>query len=78
MLTGKKLEQSDESYLRNIERKQGQSLKDIADQVKEFCSHKRMCVMSERVIVNRISDDVVECKIIVPARQVDDILGSRM
>ena len=42
------------------------------------CKSKGVRVMSARIIQNRFCEDSVGCKISVPVRQVDDVLGIHM
>ena len=77
-LRGIRPEQSVELYVQNIARGDDESDKSIADKVRKYCKDKGVRVMAARVISNRFCDDMVGCRITVPARQVDDALGSRM
>ena len=77
-LTGGKPIKGVDLYVQNIERKQGESLRDVSEIVKNYCRRKDVRVMYARVIQNRYHDDVVGVKISVPINQVDDALGNRI
>ena len=77
-LTGLKTEQSADMYVENIERRPHDQLKDIAERVRRYCREKGIRVMQARVITNRRCVDVVGCRITIPVRQIDDVLGNRM
>ena len=78
MLQGRKVEPAEDMYLRNIERKRGESLKNVADRVRSFCAKKNLRIMATRVYANKFCDDVVGCRLTVPIRQTDEMLGNRM
>ena len=77
-LTGLKTEQSADMYVENIERRPGDQLKDITERVRRYCREKCIRVMQARVITNRRCVDVIGCRITIPIRQIDDVLGNRM
>ena len=65
-----------ELYLTNISKHPSDSLKDIAEMVRECARSGGVYVIASRVIQNRFRDDIVGCKITVPEQQQDDVLGS--
>ena len=77
-LTGKKVEDAVNLYVQNIERREGETLKAIADRVRAYLRSKSIRVMAARIIPNRFCEDTVGCRISVPARQVDSVLGNRI
>ena len=77
-LQGRKQESFEELYLSNIAKRDNQSHKDIANEIKEYCKKQNLRVMSVWVVPNRVTEDTVGCKIRVPLRQVDDMLDGRM
>ena len=76
-LSGVKQVQTADMYLANIERHDGDTLKEIADLVKHHCKKRGLRVISARVFTNKFSDEKVGCKITIPAAQVDDALSQR-
>lgn len=77
-LRGLQMEPSVDLYVQNIERREGEALKAIADKVRKHLRSKDIRIMSARTIINRYCEDIVGCKITIPARQVDDVLGNRI
>ena len=52
-------------------------MKEIADKVRRYCQREGIRVMAARVMTNRVCEDMVGCRITVPVRKVDDLLGTR-
>lgn len=77
LLTGIKPEKSAVLYVENIRKYQGDTLKLLAERVRNHCRLKGVRVMNARIITNRFCEDTVGCKITVPIRQVDDVIGTR-
>ena len=77
-LQGRKQESFEELYLSNIAKRDDQSHKDVADEIRDYCKKQKLRVMSVWVVPNRVTDDTVGCKLRVPLRQVDDMLDGRM
>ena len=77
-LRGIKNEPFEELYLSGIARNDGQHNSEIADNIREYCRNKNIRLMSAWVIRNRVTDDTVGCKLRVPVRNVDEMLGNRM
>ena len=76
-LRGIKSEPFAELYLTNIARNENKSFSDIAEDIKKYGRSKGFRIMSAWVVQNRVTDDMVGCKLRVPTRQVDDLLGNR-
>ena len=76
-LKGIKSEPFAELYLTNIARQENKSLSDIAEDIRKYGRGKGFRIMSAWVVSNRVTDDMVGCKLRVPMRQVDDMLGNR-
>ena len=77
-LSGLKTEESTEMHVENIVRRPGDQLEDIAEKVRRYCRSKGIRIMQARVITNRRCDDVIGCRITIPVRQIDNVLGNRM
>ena len=67
-----------ELYLPNIAKHDGDSLKDIAEMVRERARKGGLYVITSRVVQNRYNRNIVGCRITVPERQMDDALGNRV
>ena len=67
-----------ELYLPNIAKHPEDSLKDVAEMVRDQGRRCGIYILESRVIRNRYNSNVVGCKISVPERQVDDALGNRV
>ena len=76
-LRGIKSEPFAELYLTNIARNENKSFSDIAEDIRKYGRSKGFRIMSAWVVSNRVTDDMVGCKLRVPTRQVDDMLGNR-
>ena len=76
-LKGIKSEPFAELYLTNIARRDNQSFSDIAEDIRKYGRSNGFRIMSAWVVANRVADDMVGCKLRVPIRQVDDMLGNR-
>ena len=61
-------------YVQNLRRKRGQSLKEIADNVKKYCFKQDVRVMNAFVIRNKFVEDTVGCQLTVPLRQYDKVI----
>ena len=46
--------------------------------VRTYCAKKGLRVMMARIIVNKFCEDVVGCRMTVPIRQTDEMLGNRI
>ena len=64
--------------LQNIKRFNDDSLKDIAERVRQYGSDHGIKIIASRVYTNRFSDDTVGCRITIPASHVDDALSHRI
>ena len=77
-LSGIAQEQSVALYVQNIKRKPDMSLGKIASLVKNHLKDKGVRCISAQVIRNRYVDDTVGCKIFVPLRQRDKVIGIKI
>ena len=77
LITGIRRETGVKVYVQNIHRKRGQSYKDIASNVKKYCSAEGVRVMNAFVIGNRVTDDTVGCQLTVPMRYFDTVIADR-
>ena len=77
-LTGINADDTTELYVQNIAKYSDESLRDVANKVKAWCKDKGFLVYSARVITNKYNDHIVGCRIIVPIRKADDMLGNRI
>ena len=67
-----------ELYLPNLSKHPDDSLKDMAEIVRECGRKGGVHVITSRIVQNRYNDNVVGCRITVPERQQDDALGNRV
>lgn len=77
-LSGIRKESSVDVYVQNIRRKRSDTLKELADKVRMYCQSKGVRVMYARIIGNKYYEDCVGCKLTIPLRQYDDVIGTRM
>ena len=77
-LSGITQEASVAMYVQNIKRKPEMSMGKIASLVKSHLKEKGVRCLSAQVIRNRFVDDTVGCKIIVPLRKKDTVMGIKI
>ena len=77
-LTGISQEESIAMYVQNIRREPGMSPGKVAALVRNHLKEKGVRCLYAEVIRNRYVDDTVGCKIIVPLRQKDKVIGIKI
>ena len=77
-LTGISQEESVAMYVQNIRRDPGMSLGKVAALVRGHLKEKGVRCLFAEVIKNRYVEDTVGCKIIVPLRQKDKVIGIKI
>ena len=73
-LRGVKHEQGDRLYLRNISITRDDEENDIISKIRIYAANRGIRIMSANVVCNRFVEDVVGCKITVPASQSEEVL----
>ena len=76
-LTGIRVDKGAEFYVQGLERKNGESLKEISEKVRDYCQDRGVRVMMSHVITNRYNPRLVGCRISVPERCIDVVIADR-
>ena len=77
LISGIKRETGIKVYVQNIHRKHGQSLREIANNVRKYCASKNVRSMNAFVIRNKVVDDIVGCQLTIPMRFYDTVIADR-
>ena len=77
-LSGISQEQSVCLYVQNIKRNDNSTLGEIASLVRSHLKGNGIRCLSAQVIRNRFVEDTVGCKIMVPLRQKDEVIGIKI
>ena len=77
-ISGMAQEQSVCLYVQNIRRDSGTTMGEIASLVKSHLKENDVRCLYARAIRNKYVDDTVGCKIVVPLRQKDEVIGIKI
>ena len=77
LISGIKRETGVKVYVQNIHRKQGQPLREIANNVRKYCTSKNVRSMNAFAIRNKVVDDIVGCQLTIPMRFYDTVIADR-
>ena len=78
LLNGIRKEDCEDVYVSNIERYDNESLRSVADRVKKWCKNNDIHVMNAHIVRNRRCEYIVGCRLTVPIRCTDKMLGNRI
>ena len=67
--------QIDTLYVQNIVRHSGESLKEIAERLRGYGKERGLKILSARIYPNRYNEEIVGCRITVPATATDNLIG---